>query len=69
MTTTKSRIQGVIHIDLEEFRTGSTYDSTQLDRVMRDWGDCLAIGAPVRIRVHDLAPVGTTFWRTLPLTF
>lgn len=68
-STTARTVQAVVSIDVNTLRTGSTYDSLQLDRVLRDCADMLPEGAPVRIRVHDLTPNGTAFWRILPLSF
>jgi len=68
-STSTRTVQAVVSIDLNTFRARATYDSTQLDRVVRDYSDMLIDGAHVRLRVHDLAPCGTAQWRTLPLTY
>jgi hypothetical protein len=68
-STITRTVQAVICVDLDAFRNRNTYDSTQLDRVLRDYADMLKEGAHVRLRVHDLKPCGTAQWRTLPMTF
>jgi hypothetical protein len=62
-----NKVHGIVHVDLAMFRKGTSYDSMAVDRLMREFGESLPEGSYVRIRVHELKPVGVASWWPLPL--
>ncbi|MER3388544.1 MAG: hypothetical protein RJQ01_00795 [Microcella sp.] len=70
MNVTTTRAQVVICVDLADmpYPFGG-YDSSQLDRVLRDYESFLPADSHVRIRVHDFSPFGTASWARMPFRF